>query len=131
MSVFYSWFSVCSQKYRKMINFFDFISGLWLNLHREDRHFFFHLPRDDHHFGYKQKFLKKTLFPCTIRFKVLAKTNLLSVKVFGPLGWVLSASPRARLEWPTLDEVKHHSGVKWVCQCKLPSSLQLAGFQDY
>jgi hypothetical protein len=76
-------------------------------------------------------FLEKPLFPCTIRFKVVAKTNLLSIKVFGPLGWVLSASPRARLEWPILDEVKHHSGVKWVCQCELPSSLQLVGFQVY
>jgi hypothetical protein len=114
-----------------MINFFDFISGLLLTLYREDRHFFFHLPGDDHHFGYKQKFLRETLFPCTIRFKVLAKTNLLSIKVFGPLGCVLSASPLARLERAILDEVKHHSCVKWVCQCKLPSSLQLAGFQDY
>jgi hypothetical protein len=89
-------------------------SKLW-----EDRHFFFHLPRDDHHFDYKQKFLKKTLFPSTIRFKVPAKTNVLSIKVFGLLGWVLGASPRARLEWPILNEVKHHSGVEW-CGMGLP-----------
>jgi hypothetical protein len=57
---FYNFFSVCSQKHRRMFKFHIWsIARFRLNLPRDDCHFFLHLSIDDHHFGYKQKFLKK------------------------------------------------------------------------
>jgi len=45
----------------KICTLFLVYSQIWLNLPRDDCHFFYHLPMDDCHFDHKQKFLKKTL----------------------------------------------------------------------
>jgi hypothetical protein len=45
----------------KICTLFLAYSQIWLNLPRDDCHFFHHLPMDDCHFDNKQKFLTKTL----------------------------------------------------------------------
>jgi hypothetical protein len=60
----YTWFSLCSQKYKKMIKDLYFISGLYPDLAKSSKGWlslFLQLLMDGLHFGYKQKFLKKTL----------------------------------------------------------------------
>jgi hypothetical protein len=58
----YTWFSLSSQKYRKMIKDLYFISGLYPDLAKSSKGWlslFLHLLMDGLHFGYKQKFLEK------------------------------------------------------------------------
>jgi hypothetical protein len=43
----------------KIFILFWIYNQIWLNLPRDDLHIFLFLCMDDHHFGYKQKFLKK------------------------------------------------------------------------
>jgi len=61
----YIWdFQLCSQKFRRIIKlfvlYFWFINQIWLNLPRDDHHFFYIFLMDDSQFFYKQKkFLKE------------------------------------------------------------------------
>jgi len=52
-----------------MIKILYFIFSLYLDLAKSSMgqlQFFIHVPMNDHHFGYKQKFLKKTLHLTTL-----------------------------------------------------------------
>jgi len=65
LSDFHIWILVCSQKdslkLLKICSSYAVYSQIWLNLLKDDYHFFFYifLRMDDRQFGYKQNFLLK------------------------------------------------------------------------